>query len=66
MDELFTTGVMLIKKNYQIWFCLFYFYQYYKDKQKKVNIKSKKDKSTMIILILHGLHHLHMCFVWKI
>ena len=44
MDELFTTGVMLIKKNYQIWFCLFYFYQYYKDKQKKVNIKSKKIK----------------------
>ena len=32
--------------------------------KKKVNTKSNKDKSTLIILKLNGLR-LYMCFVWK-
>ena len=32
---------------------------------KKVNIKSNKDKSTLIIIILSGLH-LYISFAWKI
>ena len=31
---------------------------------KKVKMKSSKDKSTLIIIILNG--YLYMCFVWKI